>query len=374
MTVAMYLTAGLFALAVLWKLYQLFQAPQDRPLQAVTFCLICTAGSFSLGLQPEAHALDAIAGTGAASLVSNALLLCCAYWLLAFYLYSAADRQMASRRVRLEAVPLAVAMVVMTLAIGATPVGVRGRPYGAADLHTSQVAVFFMAVQLYLVYAFATTARWTGRYARMSQRPLTTGLWLTAASLVGMAMADSFRVAMDLIGWHGDVVPGGLARAGALLFAFAVPAFVVGLSYSSVAMRLAGFRVWRQHRRTHRRLRPLWLLLHEAFPQDALNRAPTASVWREILHVHGVHRSYYRRVIECRDGLVRVSPYLVQQGIRDEAPPEAVASHLRSALRAQAAGEPVPTQALAVALPVEDSLNADARQLVALSDALGTHG
>ncbi|MGN5380970.1 MAB_1171c family putative transporter [Streptomyces lasalocidi] len=138
-------------------------------------------------------------------------------------------------------------------------------------------------------------------------------------------------------------------------------------------LRLAGFRIWRQHRRTYRRLRPLWQLLHEAFPEDALHREPVGK-WREDLTVRGVHRRYYRRVIECRDGLVRVSPYLALQDVRDGGTPEVLVGHLRSALRSQAAGEPAPTQAIAVALPGEDSLDADARQLVALSDALATRG
>ena len=373
MNIAMYLTAALFALAVLWKLYQLYRAPHDRPLRAVTVCVLCTAGSFSLGLRAEADAVNGVTGVGTSSLISNVLLLCSVYWLLAFYLHSANDRQKASRRTRLEAIPLAVALVVVSFATITTPADVRGRPYGTADLHTPQVAAFFIAGQLYLVYAMATTAWWTSRYARISAKPATAGLWLTAASLAGMAVANAFRVATDLISWCGESAPAELGRAATSLLAFAVPAFVVGVSYPGVAMRIIGFRIWRQHRQTYQRLRPLWLLLHDAFPQDALHRAPSGRR-REFLRVRGVHRGYYRRVIECRDGLVRISPYLAQQGVQDGTTPETLAGPLQTALRAQAAGSPTTTRALAVALPVEDSLDADARQLVTLSDALRAPG
>lgn len=369
----MYLTAGLLFLAVLWKVYQLFQAPRDRALRAVTFCLICTAGSFSTGLPTEKRALNTSVGTGAASLAGNVLLLCAVYWLLSFYLHSATDRQQASRRARLEVVPLMTTVIVITLATLTTPAAVRGHPYGTADLHTPQVAAFFIAAQLYLVYALATTAWWTSRYARVSQKPATTGLWLTASSLVCMAAANALRIAMDLVDWRGGAVPVWLDRGVAVLFALAIPVFVVGLSYPGVMLRLAGFRIWRQHRRTYRRLRPLWQLLHEAFPQDALHRKPSV-IWREDLTVRGVHRHYYRRVIECRDGLVRASPYMAHQAVQDGLSPEALASHLRPALRSQAAGEPASPHAIAVALPGEDSIDADARQLVALSDALAKHG
>lgn len=369
-TAVMCLTAALFLLAVLWKAYQLTKAPRDRSLWAVTCCLVCTEGSFSLGLPVEARALNAIGGTGSASLASNVLLLGAVYWLLYFYLHAATDRRRADRRARLEAVLLAAVVIVLVVATAATPAGVRGRPYRTADLHAPQVAVFFVAAQLYLVHVLATTARWTSRYARRSPRPAAIGLWLTACSLAGMAVANACRVAMDLIVLRGGAVPTGLAHGVALLFALAVPALVLGLSYPGVVARLAGFRIWRLRRRAYRQLRPLWLLLHEAFPQDALHRGPTET-WREALTVRGVHRRYYRRVIECRDGLVRVSPYLAQGGVRTGATHEALAGHLRRALRAQAVGEPAPAHAIAVALPEEHGLDADARQLVALSRALG---
>ncbi|MGW2339521.1 MAB_1171c family putative transporter [Streptomyces sp. NPDC001661] len=372
MNPAMYLTAAILLLAVLWKLFQLSQAPQDRALRAVTFCLLCTAGSFSTGLDAESHALNALAGTGAASLASNVLLLGAVYWLLSFYLHSATDRRRANRRALLEAVPLVITVFAITLATVTAPAGVRGRPYGTAVLHTPQVALFFLAAQLYLVYALTTTAWWTGRYARMSQKPVTIGLWLTAGSLISMAAANTLRIVMDLIALHGSPVPAGLNHGVSMLFALAVPTFVIGLSYPGVMQRLAGFRIWRQHRRAYRCLRPLWELLHEVFPEDALHRAP-AGQWRENLTVRGVHHRYYRRVIECRDGLVRASPYMARQDVQTEATHEALAGQLKSALRSQAAGEPAPPQAIAVALPGEDTLDADARQLVALSDALATH-
>jgi hypothetical protein len=36
--------------------------------------------------------------------------------------------------------------------------------------------------------------------------------------------------------------------------------------------------------------------------------------WRDLSRLRGVHRRYYRRVIECQDGLVQVSPYLANLG------------------------------------------------------------
>jgi hypothetical protein len=130
-------------------------------------------------------------------------------------------------------------------------------------------------------------------------------------------------------------------------------------------MRLTALRIWWQHRRTYHRLSPLWTVLHDEFPEDALHRVPSQHPLRDVLSLRGVHRRYYRRVIECRDGLVRISPYL---GPDDSS----LAERVRTGLRAHASGSPAPARATPVAIPNSDGLDADVRELVALSEALRT--
>ncbi|MFF3911671.1 MAB_1171c family putative transporter [Streptomyces sp. NPDC001848] len=258
------ITAVCLDLALVWKLYQLSKAPGDRPLLAVTLCIGCAAASFSLGLQPEARAVRALFGLGAPRLLSNALLLSTVYWLMCFYLYSAMDGLGAGRRARREAMLLAVVVAVLTWTTVVTPATVRGRSYATADMSVTPVALFFTAAGLYLVYAFTAALCWTWRYARMSQRPLSTGLWLTAASLACMIAANSLRVAGNVVRWSGGTLPQALPRGAALLLAVTVPLFVVWVSFSSVVTRLAALQVWRRHRRAYRRVRPLWVILHNA--------------------------------------------------------------------------------------------------------------
>ncbi|MFE1174269.1 MAB_1171c family putative transporter [Streptomyces sp. NPDC058773] len=365
-------SAFILDLAVVWKLIQLARDPRDLPLRAVTLCLICTRASFALGLDSAARLVDNLMGPGSARLVQNALLLGAVYCLMCVYLFSAEERERAIRRARWDALPLASAITVLALTTVATPVSVRGRDFATADVTATPVALFFMAALLYLIYALAAALWWTWRHARMSLRPLSTGLWLTVGALAGMVMANIGRLAIDVTRWRGANVPAWLNHGTQGLLALAVPVFIVGVIYSGAAMRLASARVWLCHRKAYRRLRPLWEALHEAFPQDALSRVP-ASGWREFLSLRGTHYRYYRRAIECRDGLVRISPYLAQQGVNDGTPHASLAGHLRHALRAQANGEAVSEQAVAVALPGEDSLDADVRQLISLSDALKPH-
>jgi len=149
---------------------------------------------------------------------------------------------------------------------------------------------------------------------------------------------------------------------------FVVPGsavFMVGFAYPATTTRLAALRVWWQHRRIYRRLAPLWTLLHQHFPEDAFGRAPSGR-WGDAFRLRGVHRRYYRRVIECRDGLLRVSPYLGSDDNGDSS----LAERLRAGLLACAAGVPAPGEAVPVAIPATDGLDADVRELITLSEAL----
>jgi hypothetical protein len=141
--------------------------------------------------------------------------------------------------------------------------------------------------------------------------------------------------------------------------------FLAGVCYPGTAMRLSVARIWNRHRRVYRQLAPLWTTLHEAFPQDALTRVP-APRWQDTLSPWSVHRRFYRRVIECRDGLVRLSPYLAEPAGEAGGP---LGDRLLVALRALHT-TPVPRQAVPVAVPEAGGLDADADELARLSRQL----
>jgi hypothetical protein len=370
-TTALVLTNALLGLSLGWRVYLLCLARNDRPLLAVTCCIACAAVSFPGVWPAESRAVVALLGVGSARLLANALL-GGVYSLMCLYLYSTAHPRRASRRARIEAVPLATVVAVITLATVAMPRGDRGHAYTAVDMGVPQAAVFFTAAGLYLVYALASAVRWTVRFARLSERPLSTGLWLTAASLAGMVATNVAWVVSDVTDWSEGHFLTDLDRCAALLLAVAVSLFVVGMSYSSTAARLRALRVWHRHLRRYRELGPLWTALYSSFPEVAFSRTPKPA-WSVALSPRGVHRRYYRRVVECRDGLVRISPQLARLGIQEGTAPEVVAEELYSALRAHAAGEPVDSTPFTVAAPREDSFDADVRELVSVSEALGPH-
>jgi hypothetical protein len=372
----------LLVAAVLWKGYQLSRAPWDLPLRSVTLCLVSAALAFPFGTEPGARAADAVLGAGAAELLQNVLLLCCVYFLMCFYLHSASDPERGRRRARLELIPLAVAVVLAALSVAATPPAERGGTYDTADMRIDGVAGFYLAAGLYLGYALAMALWWTRRYTRISRGSLATGLRLTAVSMAAMVLADLVRQVFVVVRWAGGPDESPVLTAANVTLSVAIPVFVVGVSYPGAASRIAALRLWWRHRRAYRRLRPLWAALHQAFPEDELTRVPTRP-WGDRILLRGVHRRYYRRVIECRDGLVRISPYLAAPD-EDGGPPRApepsdgwaphLAARLRAALRDHAAGEPAPSRAtpskaVLLPMPAEDTLEGDARQLATLSDA-----
>jgi hypothetical protein len=82
-------------------------------------------------------------------------------------------------------------------------------------------------------------------------------------------------------------------------------------------------------------LRPLWTAMRDAFPEVILFTPRRAVI--EMAGVDDVHLRLYRRVIEIRDGMLALRPYL--PGL-DHETPEAEAAAIALALRRRADGVP----------------------------------
>lgn len=349
-------------------LYLLVRAPRNVPLRVVTVMIACWGLAYAFGL--AAGSGDPVLGLEPimARLIQHLWLLMAAYSLLSFYLFSALELTMARRQAIWQAVPLVVAAVVMTVATAFIPADIRDAaaalPSGptTGPVGVTSVALLYLMVNVYMFYAFATTLLWTRRYARGAEPRLRRGLAVASVGLTGIVLALAVFVTANIVRWAGGTMPHSLVMGGIVLILFGIPVFLAGVAYPAVVMRLAALRIWWQHRQVYRRLAPLWTVLHEEFPEDALGRVPT-SPWRDAMSLRGVHRRYYRRVIECRDGLVRISPYLSDR----DGP---LAEQLREGLRAHASGTPARSRATAVAIPTADGLDADVHELVALSQAL----
>ncbi|MFC9131937.1 MAB_1171c family putative transporter [Streptomyces sp. NPDC057099] len=358
------------AAAIVWRLFLWSRAPHDAPTRSVALTLLSLGLSHAVASPGGAHGLDITAGHDIARLVQNLFLLLASYFLMCFYLYSA-EGPAARRRAQVDGVVVALVALVITVAALNVPLGALSVPSRLMDMTIPQVAVFYLCAGLYMTYAIGRAGRWSARYARKSRRPHATGLWITAIALGSLALACGVRAVFTVVRWSGGSVPDPLMTSAAVMLTVSNLVFVVGVTYSGLCARITGTRLWLRRRRDHRRLTPLWELLTGINPKNELKSASRTpwDRWR----ARGVHRRYHRRIVECRDGLVDISPYLAADGeeadlLRLE--PAELARRLRHASTTIRQGTPAPTRAVPLAKPKGDDPDSDVDQLIAVSEAL----
>ncbi|MEU2774638.1 MAB_1171c family putative transporter [Streptomyces sp. NPDC007162] len=356
--------------AVVWRLYLWWRAPHDAPTRSVALALLSMGLSYPVAMPGGAHGIDTLAGHGMARLVQNLLLLLAMYFLMCFYLYSA-DGPAAHSRARREGVVMVLVAVAITVAAVSVPDQELGAPYATVDMTVLPIFVFYTVAGLYMMYAVAAAGWWSARYARMSVRPYATGLWMTAIGLGGMALACAIRAVFVTIRWTGGLVPIRINTYVSVLLVVSSLAFAAGVTYSVARARITATKLWLRRRRDHRRLAPLWQLLIEVYPENEL-RPASQGMW-DRWRSRGVHRRYHRRIVECRDGLVDISPYVVHEwegiNVLDLGPTQ-LAERLRTAADMVKQGVPAPGPAVALAVPRGDGTDADVRQLLAVSENL----
>ncbi|BDH55174.1 hypothetical protein MTP03_01130 [Tsukamurella sp. PLM1] len=115
----------------------------------------------------------------------------------------------------------------------------------------------------------------------------------------------------------------------------------------------------KRHRRDYKRLEPLWQLLTTAVPEVVLDAREAG---------RDPHLRFQRRVVEIRDVLVQLSPYLPDD-FGGSIPEENVHNLLVAIdLRTEAGAAPAPSS---MVLPPEGpSIDDDAAPLLVLSDAV----
>jgi len=358
----------LFAVTLARRIYQAVRAP-TVPNWAVTAAVAGFASAFLLQQKVFVDWIDGMTGRGGARVGNNALLACALCALVIFFLGSALGPRRRMRRAVLELIPLAAAIALMVVAMSLIPVALRGEDMNAANVHDTGIALFYLGAGLYLSYGIVACVWWILRYQRTADRDLRTGLRIAAAGLTGAAIGSVLRASYIVLAWAGGPAIRALLLSAVPFVILGSFLFLIGITYPGVRARLAALRRRRQHRRDHRLLAPLWTVLAGAFPTIVL-RSPPRGRWSP----QHVHRAYYRRVIEIRDGLVQLSPYLdTELGSLAADDPAAAAEALQDALTRHAAGESSDGRAKQI-LPAEGDLESDVRPLLALSAAVSGNG
>ncbi|ANZ42329.1 hypothetical protein BBK82_46850 [Lentzea guizhouensis] len=354
------------ALAVV--LYLLVRRPHDPRLHAVTvlvagwaigypFGRAAANGRWFLGLDPMV-----------CQLIQHSMLQVGVYGLICFFIFSALDDRKARIQASIQLVPLLACISVMTWAVLSIPDELRvaaarvPNSLGGGPTGVLAITVFYALGNGYLLYGFATMFVWARRYARGAEPRLRRGLLITSTGLALLVPADAIFVSSNVSRYFGEPLPRWLLTTAVWFLLPGVLLCVVGVIYPIAAMRVAATKLWLRHLRAYHRLGPLWTLLNQSFPEDALHRVPSK---RDALSLRGVHRRYYRRVIECRDGLVRISPYIAETP--DDLP---LADRLRAGLETRRAGAVTLRRPFALAIPEDDGMDADVRELEKLAVSL----
>lgn len=357
---------ALFCFAIM--LYLLARRPHDPRLRSITVLI----GGWAIG-----HPFGRAAADGrwlfgldpmVCQLIQHSVLQIGIYGLICFFIFSTLDDARARDQALLQLAPLTLGISVMTWATLAIPGDLR---VAAADVPDSlgggptgvlAITAFYAAGNGYLLYGYATMFVWARRYARGAEPRLRRSLLITSAGLGLLVPASAIFVTSNVSRYFGEPLPRWLLTTAVWFLLPGVLLCCVGVVYPIAAMRISATRLWLRHLRAYHRLAPLWTLLHQSFPEDALHRVPSK---RDTFSLRGVHRRYYRRVIECRDGLVRISPYVAE--VPEELP---LAERLRTGLETRKSGAVTLRRPIALAVPDEDGLDADVRELEKLAAAL----
>ncbi|WP_137815067.1 MAB_1171c family putative transporter [Gandjariella thermophila] len=359
-----------------WFLYRLVRTPRDAGLYAIVVCLIIQL----LTIPEVIFKIQSITGWTAVptlKLIVNYSLTVSLYLMMLFFLLSAGG---GLRRAVIEGAVVLSVCAGMTIAMFTTPEPVQAQAYSGVgglpeNMSVTGLAPFFLLGNAYISYMSIQIARLALRYAEEANPRGRIGLRIAAVGLFCYFLTAVVRCVATVVRWAGH--PGFGVHLVALINEGApagTAVFLVGVSYVGLAARLAALRTWLRHWRVHDELWPLWHQLNIAFPNDALQSAPKHRWVNRWSPMH-VHRRWWRRLVECRDGLVQLSPQLVEAGLDHGRPIHEQVECVRTALRRQTHGhQPASRSAVLVAAPDTDELDSDEQQLVRLSQALAQEG
>lgn len=374
MTLQFALLAVLTAGAV-WKGIHLAQAPHDRLLRFLVACLSLLAAGHAVSLSSITRLVDAATTPGVAKVVYNGLVMTGLCALVCFFIYATRGRgSRSSRRIWIDWSLLAITLVTMITLMIMTPSALRGHNLSTPYITRPEIAWFYVVGNAYFVYVYLSGCWWAWRYSASADRYLALALRVTALGLAGLMITSINRAIWVVIRFnHGPP----LERLNPINWRISNGSFIIlvtGMCLLAIVQAVAVMRSWLLHRRLYRQLTPLWTELYRAYPELFLDREP-AGRRLELFRFDHAHRGFYRRLIECRDGLVRLSPYIAMAAKgRDisRCPASELARYIRTALILQPRREFQVNglSAVAVASPAANDILSDVHELVAISTAL----
>jgi hypothetical protein len=285
--------------------------PTDIPL-------VVTALAWGLALvtlAPTVQALESTLVPSLGRLLSNVCTLVAAFGLLTLAPHISHPEEQVRAKVRIRLITLLIAVAVMTVMFFAS-----SRPTGLGiftGLYRSQptLAIYTLVYATYLGYAVVDLAALALRSLRGARSWLRLGMILIVASCLlyaGYLIQKVVSVVNELVsGSPAEPFCSSVFATVGCVFAIAMPAYgvllvVLGTTVPTLGPWLEHLIRGVRHRRSLRRLRPLWEILHEAQPDIvvAIPGHPLSPSWPG-----EISELLYRQVIAIRDGLLALQPY-----------------------------------------------------------------
>lgn len=350
-----------------WKISQLVRVPSDRGLRVITACTFLVFLALTAQLATDSGSALRETSSHLPKLFQN-VMLTFFFALLIVLLESIVDSRVAASQGLIEITIAVVAScgLAATFAIAVKPPG--GFSYEAAGEATIPL-LFYLIGNVYMAYATARCSALTWHAAGQAQSRVRLSLHVASAGLAVCCLGTHLpRVASTAsrLALRQDALPGTAFWTTPLL-ALGISIFFFGVGYPGVRAGTVKLRLWFVDRRHYRQLRPLWAFLTRAFPDITL--LPQTSRTREAFRVRQMRLHFYRRAIECRDGLVCLSPYLAADDAINVTSTSS-ADRLHEALLRSAEGKPR-SGVHVVAQPADPGMEADLKELLVLSRGLG---
>lgn len=367
--IAAFGTVALIA-ALLWRVPRLIRAPYDVATRCVVASLMIMAISTPLAAASVSPYARDILFNGSLKLFTNILQYAALWALGLFFLFAGHGATPAARHhARRETVLLVVAVIMITGAMLSTPPELRHHTFNSGDMRIAGIGGFYFFGGLYFVYMLARTSMWAWQYARESDIRMRWGLRMASMGLGISATASAIRAIYVAIRHFGGIIPRSALTAPAQAVSVGSFVFFGGIIIPALLIRVSATRTWWRHRSYYQEMRPLWEMFHMTYPKDELLRS--RGTMQDRLSFWHVHRRYWRRRIEIRDGLVQVSPHLADLGFHDYDPPLRQAETLEHALRRERDGiEPTSHNAVRVAVPTGSGPDDEVQPLLSLARAV----
>lgn len=288
-----------FAAALCWRIDQIRRHGGGLQAAAMTISIAALTLAFVTSNASVATTMDSAVYAGLSRMAFYALLAVGVAALIVVFFFPGKSTSR-ERRAGVEAVPLVVALIGLQVSLFFIPSNMRTASVSEWTLTNWGFALFYLIASAYLAYGFVACVRSVRKYLAHAAGYLRVALILLAAGLAMLAAGSVIQIVYVLGNATGVINVPWLLTTSRVLSVIGVVGFLLGICYPMVNARWRAITSRRRRARDAKALLPLWMLLTDAIPEVVLPTSGPVSA-TGLLH---------RRVIEIRDALTQLSPYL----------------------------------------------------------------